>query len=71
MTTVNEKIAWFKSCNFNGAFPSTENQFINMARGGTGEESDSDGSTIRSTYYEYMNDKFFQDVCDGMDWRWR
>ena len=47
-------------------------QYIDMARGGIGEQTGSGkDDNIRNKYYSSCNDNFFQTVCDAMGWEWR
>ena len=56
-----------------------QRQHINMAQGGDGGElanvgeRDMLGLWPRCRQYNYPDhpDSFFQEICDGMEWRWR
>jgi len=49
-------------------------QYIDMAQGGTGGSlgfTERGKTTCRGINYPHEPDAFFQEVCDGMGWKWR
>ena len=72
-TAVADRIKWFQSRGDGMMSPmmvtECEIQFIHMAQGGDGSAAGM--GEIRDTYYSGRPNRFFQLVCEGMEWDWQ